>query len=67
MSKYDKLKFLKETKARKSRVCDKCGREIEKGATYYKESIDRVNVIGIRLNGFCEKCYQEQGYKLPAG
>ena len=66
MSKYDNIKFLKETKARKPRICDKCGCGIESGKIYYKESIGKINVIGIKLNGFCEKCYQEQGNKLIA-
>ena len=30
MSKYDSLKFLKETKAIKPHDCNKCGRDIEK-------------------------------------
>jgi len=29
MSKYDALKFLKETKARIPHACDYCGKEIE--------------------------------------
>ncbi len=67
MSKYDNLKYLKETKARKSRACDKCVREIEKDETYFKESIDRVNIIGMKLRGFCDKCFREQGDKLMTG
>jgi hypothetical protein len=64
MSKYDGLKFLKETKARKSRPCNKCGRSIESGETYYKESIGKVNAPGLILRGFCVECHQEYSNKL---
>ena len=66
MSKYDNLKFLKETKARNFRVCDKCGQIIESGQIYQKESVGRVNAPGLKLRGFCVKCYQEYGDKLIA-
>ena len=66
MSKYDNLKFLKETKARNSRVCDKCGQIIESGQIYRKESVGKVNAPGLKLRGFCAKCYQEYGDKLIA-
>ncbi len=64
MSKYDSLKFLKGTKARNSRVCDKCGQNIKKGEIYYKESVGKVNAPGLTLKGFCARCYQEHGDKL---
>ena len=67
MSKYDNLKYLKETKIRKPRVCDNRGQDIKKGENYYEESIDRANVIGINLRDFCEKCFREQGNKLMTG
>jgi len=59
MSKYDSLKFLKETKARIVHVCEKCGKEIKKGEVYYSESIGRVNAPGIKLKKFCYKCGKE--------
>lgn len=64
MSKYDGLKFLKETKARNRHVCDKCGQNIESGQIYYKESIGKVNAPGLILKGFCASCFQEFGDKL---
>jgi len=67
MSKYDALKFLKETKARIPHDCDSCGQEIKKGEIYYPESIGRVNAPGIRLRKFCKECYEEHGEELLAG
>lgn len=64
MSKYDTLKFLKETKARFPKACDYCGKEIKKGEIYYPESIGRVNAPGIKLRKFCSKCYESHGDKL---
>jgi len=56
MSKYNGLKFLKETKARISHTCDNCGEEVKKGEIYYPESIGKVNAPGIKLKKFCSKC-----------
>jgi len=64
MSKYEALKFLKETKARTWHTCDNCGGEIEKGEVYYAESIGRVNAPHIKLRKFCQKCYEKQGDSL---
>ena len=64
MSKYDKLKFLKETKARIIHSCDKCNKTINSGEFYFAEKIERVNVPGIRLKKFCKNCYQKFGDKL---
>jgi len=64
MSKYDSLKFLKETKARISHTCNNCGNEINKGEIYYPESIGRVNAPGIKLRKFCSKCYEKRGEEL---
>lgn len=63
MNKYDNLKFLKDTKARKPRTCDNCGHNIKKGTIYYKESIGKINAPGIILRGFCETCHVEQDKK----
>lgn len=46
MSKYNSLKFLKETKARIPHICDGCGEGIKKGEIYYLEIIERVNGAG---------------------
>lgn len=64
MSKYNNLKVLKETKARFSHICDRCGDEIKKGEIYYPESIGRVNAPGIKLKKFCEQCYKKYGDQL---
>lgn len=66
VSKYNSLKFLKETKARISHICDNCKIEIKKGEIYYPESIGRVNSPSIKLRKFCTKCFEEQGEKLLA-
>lgn len=59
MSKYNSLKFLKETKARHSYACEKCGENIRKGEIYYSESIGRMDAPGIKLKKFCSKCGKE--------
>lgn len=64
MSKYDSIKFLKETKARVSRRCDRCSGDIVRGTTYYKESVGKINTIGMTLKGFCVKCHSEFGASL---
>lgn len=56
MSKYNSIKFLKETKARISHICNGCGEEIKSGEIYYPESIGRINAPGIKLKKFCYKC-----------
>lgn len=66
MSKYDALKFLKETKARIPHACDCCGEEIKKGEIYYPESIGSVNAPRIKLRKFCNGCYEKHGDKLLA-
>lgn len=64
MTKYDNLKFLKETKARVAHDCNKCGEQIKSGEIYYPESIGRVNAPGIKLKKFCKNCYKEHGNDL---
>ena len=66
MSKYDALKFLKETKARIPHACNYCGKEIKKGEIYYRESIGMVNAPGIELSKFCNDCHEQHGDKLLA-
>jgi len=66
MSKYNNLKFLKETKARIPHTCYNCRKEIKKGEIYYPESIGRVNSPHVKLRKFCNKCYEEHGEKLLA-
>lgn len=64
MSKYESMKFLKATKARTSHMCEVCNQKIGRGEIYYKESIEKVNTLGMKLRGFCQKCYQEYGHNL---
>jgi len=64
MSKYDSLKFLKETKARIPHICERCGAGIEKGKIYYTESLGRVNAPGVKLKKYCKGCYQMHGNDL---
>lgn len=64
MTKYDSIKYLKETKARKDHVCDRCGEGIKAGEIYFKESIERIKTLGLTLRSFCIKCYKEHGEKL---
>jgi len=59
MSKYDGLKFLKDTKARIVHTCDNCGKEIKKGEIYYPERIEMVNATCIKLKKYCFKCGKE--------
>ena len=66
MSKYNALKFLKETKARIPHACDNCGKGINKGEIYYSESIGKVNAFGVKLRKFCNECYASHGGKLLA-
>jgi len=64
MTKYDSLKFLKETKARNIYSCENCGEEIKSGEIYYPENIGKVNTVGIKLRKFCKNCYYKYGDKL---
>ena len=61
MSKYDSAKFLKETKARNSYICENCGVRIEIGQIYFRESIGKINAIGVQLKKFCWKCGKDLG------
>ena len=55
-SKYDAIKFWKETRARTKKVCDQCGSLVAVGETYYCERLEdpRINFIGKKL---CAVCY----------
>jgi hypothetical protein len=66
VSKYNSLKFLKETKARVLHFCDNCDQEIQKGEIYYRESIGMVNAPGIKLKKYCNNCNEKHGDKLLA-
>ncbi len=57
-SKYDQIKFFKETKARDYHICDNCGEWINAGDIYFPESIGKVNAPGVKLRKFCKECYE---------
>lgn len=67
MSKYDSLKELKQQKARKTHICDHCGKFIQSKEEYFAESLKgKINPIYIKrkLRKFCCACYKEFGIKL---
>lgn len=64
MGKYNDLKVLKETKARTHHVCHKCGKEILRGETYYREHIADRFLHSLHAKKYCASCYQEYGESL---
>lgn len=57
MSKYANAKTLKPTKARSPKTCDTCGKVIEKGAEYFRESLGLLaKPPGLRLGEYCTDC-----------
>jgi len=67
VSKYDSLKLLKETKARKQHRCDHCGSVIKVGDTYYREALTDRRIRNINSRKFCQTCYDQQGGSLTSG
>lgn len=64
MSKYNKLKILKMTKAKKHHLCSKCGKEIVPGDNYYKEQIKDKFIHALNLKKYCALCYEKYGNLL---
>ena len=56
MSKYDSIKFWKQTVARNFKVCQMCNTPIEIGETYYCERLInlKINLINKKI---CSNCY----------
>ncbi len=57
MSKYDSMKFWKQTIARSSKLCQICNKLIDIGETYYCERLtdSKINFIGKKI---CSDCYK---------
>jgi len=64
MSKYNKLKFLKKTRARINHICENCSKEIESGGFYYKETVRDRFLHSLHAKKFCAECYEKFGEKL---
>lgn len=62
MSKYDSIKFWKETIARSFKVCQMCNKPINIGEVYYCERLrdSRINFIGKKI---CSNCYKKLNIK----
>jgi hypothetical protein len=56
MSKYDSMKFWRQTIARSFKVCQICNKLIDAGETYYCERLTdlKINFIGKKI---CSNCY----------
>lgn len=64
MGKYNSLKIIKMTKARKHHLCSKCGQEISPGENYYKEQIRDKFIHTLNLRKYCQLCYERYGIQL---
>jgi len=58
MSKYDNLKFFKETKARTNHICIECGQQINAGDFYYADDLKDKFLHSLHKKKFCNKCYE---------
>jgi hypothetical protein len=59
MSKYDDLRFLKETKASAEHTCSRCGDTILVGQIYYSEVLKDRFLQSLNRKKYCPKCYVE--------
>lgn len=64
LGKYDHLKVLKETRARVSHVCSRCGGQISPGDTYYREHIEDKFLHTLHAKKYCGACYGQYGEEL---
>jgi len=57
MSKYDSMKFWKQTISRSFKVCQMCKKSINIGEIYYCERLTdpKINFIGKKI---CSDCYK---------
>ena len=58
--KYEDAKYLKKLKARMEHICYSCGKQINAGDFYYKESMDVMKPPSLILRDFCEMCGRPQ-------
>lgn len=61
MSKIDKIKYLKSTKARSQHFCNKCGSRIAAGEVYYSERLKDKFLYSLHSKKFCSVCYAKFG------
>jgi len=59
VSKYDNLKFFKETKDRTNHICLSCGGQINQGETYYSEEIKDKFLHSLRFKKLCKNYYEK--------
>ncbi len=59
MSKYDNLKYFKETKARATHLCIICKEKINIGDIYYPEVIKDKFLHSLHRKKLCGKCYKK--------
>ena len=64
MGRYDRIKYLKKTKARTVHHCDRCSDLIEPGEYYYAETQKDRFLHSLHAKRFCSKCYEEYGNQL---